>query len=168
MYSPSEVRCVLGAQNTAALDWYVTSVVRLSHISLWRLQPAVTPRRDVRIGAGMRAPGMCGAPRRLRGVKPEARCSSVQRRLFSAAARCRRAASWPFRQCREGGHSPTVYDMAGNIPSSLFVAVRQAKKASLNNNILPMQSDSNLDYTMGMSVQGGASDCLTAANPSSL
>ena len=38
VYSLSEVRCVLGAQNIAALNWYVTVVFSLSHISLRRLQ----------------------------------------------------------------------------------------------------------------------------------
>ena len=40
VYSLSEVRCVLEAQNIPALNWYVTVVSRLSHISLRRLQTA--------------------------------------------------------------------------------------------------------------------------------
>ena len=84
-WTPRAVICVLGAQNIAALNWYVTVVSRLSHISLRRLRPAGwTPRREParahsppppgggspppRIAEGCLGPGRAGSGRAGRAV----------------------------------------------------------------------------------------------------
>ena len=67
VYSLSEVRCVREAQNIAAMNWYVTVVSRLSHISLRRLQPRAArsaARARPAAGAGTEMPAGGWARRR--------------------------------------------------------------------------------------------------------